>query len=250
MRDADDLVDIIYGEEDELDNVWVSLVPYVADGEHRPQPHRLARDRRPGAAPTSPASARPTGGGWKGCVMAPRLSARHQRLDASRRSRSARSSTRRRPHADNNWPTINDQRHRHQPAAQTRPEPRLRHADHPADQVAGRRSRPGSARCGRGGAAAPPATSGSSGAGGRSRRGGAASGAARRPAARLRHRLHGQGRRDADRRQQRVLQPRTAPTTTRAGLGLHRLRPRQRARSRRHRPVSDAATASPSSTPG
>ena len=31
MRDAAlDLVDIIYGDEDELDNVWVSLVPFVA----------------------------------------------------------------------------------------------------------------------------------------------------------------------------------------------------------------------------
>ena len=31
MRNAAlDLVDIIYGDEDELDNVWVSLVPFVA----------------------------------------------------------------------------------------------------------------------------------------------------------------------------------------------------------------------------
>jgi Flp pilus assembly protein TadG len=72
MQDAAlDLVDIIYGEEeDELDNVWISLVPFVAAvniGSGR-SGWLAAGDR----VHANPASFRPdlTGGGWKGCVMA------------------------------------------------------------------------------------------------------------------------------------------------------------------------------------
>jgi Flp pilus assembly protein TadG len=67
---AFDLVDILYGEEDELDNVWISLVPYVAAvniGTSRTS-WLAASDR----VFTNPSSFNPTwsGGGWKGCVMA------------------------------------------------------------------------------------------------------------------------------------------------------------------------------------
>jgi Flp pilus assembly protein TadG len=67
---AGDLIDIIYGEEDELDNVWVSLVPYVAAvniGTGR-SGWLSASDR----VRNNPASFRPdlADGGWKGCVMA------------------------------------------------------------------------------------------------------------------------------------------------------------------------------------
>ena len=64
------LIDIIYGEEDELDNVWVSLVPYVASVNIGPaRTGWLASGDR---VLTNPASFKPTwtDGGWKGCVMA------------------------------------------------------------------------------------------------------------------------------------------------------------------------------------
>lgn len=71
MRDAAlNLIDIIYGEESELDNVWVSLVPYVAAVNIGPaRTGWLAAGDR---VLTNPASFRPdlAGGGWKGCVMA------------------------------------------------------------------------------------------------------------------------------------------------------------------------------------
>ena len=101
-----DLVDIIYGDEDELDNVWVSLVPYVATvniGTSRTS-WLAAGDR----VLTNPASFLPAqpGGGWKGCVMA------RAYPDDSDDSTPAAfpftsffypTST-----SDNNWPTIND----------------------------------------------------------------------------------------------------------------------------------------------
>ena len=77
LRDAAyDLIDIIYGDEDELDNVWVSLVPYVGGGEHRPEPQRLARPYRrgdqgvDGQQRLQPLPPERHNGGWKGCVMA------------------------------------------------------------------------------------------------------------------------------------------------------------------------------------
>ena len=74
MRDAAlNLVDIIYGEEDELDNVWVSLVPYVAAVNIGPcRTGWLDAARRPASStnPTTLPARAPTGGGWKGCVMA------------------------------------------------------------------------------------------------------------------------------------------------------------------------------------
>ena len=57
MHDAAlDLIDIIYGEEDELDNVWVSLVPYVATVNIGTVPHRLAARPATGSSPTRRAS--------------------------------------------------------------------------------------------------------------------------------------------------------------------------------------------------
>jgi Flp pilus assembly protein TadG len=67
---AGDLIDILYGEEDELENVWVSLVPYVASVNIGPsRTGWLAAGDR---VLTNPASFRPdlAGGGWKGCVTA------------------------------------------------------------------------------------------------------------------------------------------------------------------------------------
>ena len=63
---AFDLVDIMYGGQDEIENLWVSLVPYTATVNIGP--HRIgwlaAGDRvltDPGSFSTE---------GWKGCVMA------------------------------------------------------------------------------------------------------------------------------------------------------------------------------------
>ena len=77
MRDAAlNLVDIIYGEENELDNVWVSLVPYVAAVNIGPsRTGWLDASDTPTKASTGSSDYthfRPsaTGGAWKGCVMA------------------------------------------------------------------------------------------------------------------------------------------------------------------------------------
>ena len=77
MRDAAlNLVDIIYGEENELDNVWVSLVPYVAAVNIGPSRIGwLDASDTPTKASTGSSDYthfRPsaTGGAWKGCVMA------------------------------------------------------------------------------------------------------------------------------------------------------------------------------------
>ena len=57
MRNAAlDLVDIIYGDEDEIDNVWVSLVPFVATVNIGPSRTELAGGGRPGVRPTRRAS--------------------------------------------------------------------------------------------------------------------------------------------------------------------------------------------------
>jgi Flp pilus assembly protein TadG len=107
MRNAAlDLVDIIYGDEDELDNVWVSLVPFVATvniGTSRTG--WLASGDR---VLNNPASFRPdlTGGGWKGCVMArayPNDTNDATPVAARFTSFFYPTST-----SDNNWPTIND----------------------------------------------------------------------------------------------------------------------------------------------
>ena len=68
---AFELIDIIYGEETEIDNLWVSVVPYRRHGQHRHRPAPAGWPRATGCSPTR-ASFRPdlTGGGWRGCVMA------------------------------------------------------------------------------------------------------------------------------------------------------------------------------------
>jgi hypothetical protein len=103
---AFDLIDIIYGEEDELDNVWVSLVPYVAavnigSGNSG---WLAAGDQ----VFTNPTAFRPdlAGGGWKGCVMA---RAYPWDTDDSTPSAHPFASFRYpKTSTDNNWPTIND----------------------------------------------------------------------------------------------------------------------------------------------
>ena len=248
MRNAAlDLVDIIYGDEDEIDNVWVSLVPLRRHGQHRHQPDRLAGGRRPGAHQPGAASGPIAGGGWKGCVMARAYPLRHRRHDALRRTRSPRSSIRRRS-TDNNWPTR---------STTATPAPTRR--ERARTSAAARRSR-----------RSPPQgdDQGRDQRDGPWRRGGTTGNLGlawgwrtlspelarplgrRRPAARLRHRLHGEGRGDPDRRQQRVLQPhglerrparqpRTSPPTAAS------TRPVPSGSEARRRP----APASPCSTP-
>ena len=77
MRNAAlDLVDILYGDEDEIDNLWVSLVPYVAAVNIGPsRTGWLAAGDVPTKASTGSSDYthfRPsaTNGAWKGCVMA------------------------------------------------------------------------------------------------------------------------------------------------------------------------------------
>ena len=63
---AFDLIDIIFGDEDEIDNVWVSLVPYVASV-------NVGNWRTGWLTATDQAITNPSvfsTAGWKGCVMA------------------------------------------------------------------------------------------------------------------------------------------------------------------------------------
>ena len=107
MRDAAlDLVDIIYGDKDELDNVWVSLVPFVATvniGTGRTG-WLAAGDR----VISNPASFRPdlTGGGWKGCVMARAYP--DDTSDATPTAAPFTSFFYPTSASDNDWPAIND----------------------------------------------------------------------------------------------------------------------------------------------
>ena len=147
MRNAAlDLIDIIYGEEDELDNVWVSLVPFVAAVNIGTTPHRLAARRRRPSASTNPASFRPDldRRRLEGLRHGARLSVGHRRLDAVDAPVHVvllSDDDHRQQLAD-----VDQRRlHRHQLGAKG-PEPRLRHADHAADRIARRRSRPGSTR--------------------------------------------------------------------------------------------------------
>jgi Flp pilus assembly protein TadG len=107
-----DLIDIIYGDEDVLDSVWVSLVPFVATvniGTSRTG-WLAAGDR----VLTNPASFRPDlpGGGWKGCVMA-----RAYPYDTDDTTPAAQPFTLfffDKSSSDNNWPPIKRCLHRHQ----------------------------------------------------------------------------------------------------------------------------------------
>ena len=241
-----------------VDNLWVSLVPYVADGEHRPQPDRLARRRPTACSPTlAQLPSRATSGGWKGCVMAQAYPVRRRQHDADRAQQvhlvllcRRRTST----------PTTTGRRSRpasHQTRAPTRrehgaAEPRLRHADHRRSPPPRRRSRPAINAMGPGAAAAPPATSAWPGAGARSRRswrglwGGT-------PTLPLDY--------DTDFMEKVVViltdgnnefydnDHRWLGRRSDHAVGLHRLRPRQRARSRRAEQDDDRRRRHRSSTP-
>ena len=117
-----DLVDIIYGDEDEIDNVWVSLVPYVADGEHRPQPgpagSAATGDQVLDAAALTQLPPSATGGGWKGCVMARAYPWDTDDIRRPRRTRSPRSSTPTTQHRRQQL--ADDQRQHRRPRAPTR----------------------------------------------------------------------------------------------------------------------------------
>lgn len=103
---AYDLIDILFGEESEIENLWVSLVPYTATvniGNGRTS-WLAAGDR----VLTNPASFRPdlTGGGWKGCVMGQAMPYDGDDTPISSQKLTsffypATTST-----SDNNWPTI------------------------------------------------------------------------------------------------------------------------------------------------
>jgi Flp pilus assembly protein TadG len=104
---AFDLIDIIYGEQDEIENLWVSLVPYVAAVNIGP--HRTGWLAAGDRVLTNPASFRPdlTGGGWKGCVMARAFP--DDTSDLPPASRPFTSFFYARTTTDNNWQTtIND----------------------------------------------------------------------------------------------------------------------------------------------
>jgi Flp pilus assembly protein TadG len=103
---AYDLIEVIYGEETEIDNVWVSLVPYTATVNIGPS--RTGWLNATDRVFTNPASFRPdlTGGGWKGCVMAQPMpyDADDTPISAQKLTSffyPATSST-----TDNNWPPI------------------------------------------------------------------------------------------------------------------------------------------------
>jgi Flp pilus assembly protein TadG len=103
---AGNLIDIIYGEEDELDNVWVSLVPYVAAVNVGPS--RTGWLEAGDRVFTNPASFRPdlAGGGWKGCVKA--RAHPHDTTDAPPSEQPFTSFFYATSTSDNNWPSIND----------------------------------------------------------------------------------------------------------------------------------------------
>jgi hypothetical protein len=76
QKAALNLVDVIYGEEDEIENVWISLVPYVAAVNIGPSRSTWLDASNVATKPSKGSSDynhfRPsaTGGAWKGCVMA------------------------------------------------------------------------------------------------------------------------------------------------------------------------------------
>lgn len=105
---ADDLIEIVFGEENEIDNVWVSLVPYVAAVNVGPTrtgwlaagDDVLTHPERFGT------SADGAGYGWKGCVMA---RAYPWDSDDSTPAEHAFSSfLYPKTTTDNNWPQIDD----------------------------------------------------------------------------------------------------------------------------------------------
>lgn len=103
---AYDLIDIVYGEESEIDNVWVSLVPFVASV--NVDPSRTGWLAATDRVFTNPTSFRPdlTGGGWKGCVMARDYP--HDIDDTTPAAHPFTSFFYATSTSDNNWPTIND----------------------------------------------------------------------------------------------------------------------------------------------
>ena len=75
---AVDLVDILYGDETVIDNLWVSLVPYVASVNIGPSRTDWLNVRPIGCRPRLSATL-PTSAPWKGCVMAQAYPLRQQR---------------------------------------------------------------------------------------------------------------------------------------------------------------------------
>lgn len=96
-----DLVDIIYGDETEIDNVWISLVPYVATV-------NIGNGRTDWLNPTDQVLTNPAAfdsEGWKGCVMA--RAAPYDGDDTPPADQKFSSFLYPQTTTDNNWPTIN-----------------------------------------------------------------------------------------------------------------------------------------------
>lgn len=99
-----ELVDILYGDEDEIDNLWVSVVPYTANVNVGPGRAGWLAASDPYVL--NPSIYNPDPQGWKGCVMARTYP--HDTTDATPSAVPFRSylypATARTQ--DNNWPAI------------------------------------------------------------------------------------------------------------------------------------------------
>jgi Flp pilus assembly protein TadG len=99
---AFDLIDIVFGEETEVENLWVSLVPYVATV-------NVGSGRSGWLNPTDSVFSNPSlfdPVGWKGCVMA--RAHPHDGDDTPPTTHPFTSYLYPQTSTDNNWPPIND----------------------------------------------------------------------------------------------------------------------------------------------
>ena len=140
---ADTLINIVFGEKNEVDNVWVSVVPFVATVNIGPtRTGWLAAGDKAVTTPSAFGTAVDgTGWGWKGCVMARAypwdtddstpVDASVQLVPLSEGDRQQLAADRRRLDVEQRGAKGS--------------EPRVRHADHAAHRVAGHG--PGRARC-------------------------------------------------------------------------------------------------------
>lgn len=104
-----DLIKVIYGEETELDNVWISLVPFVSTvniGNTRTD--WLESSDGYFTTPKSKNPFRPdlAGGGWKGCVMAQAYPYDTDDTPVSVKKLQSFAYAATASTNDNNWPTI------------------------------------------------------------------------------------------------------------------------------------------------
>lgn len=106
QKAAQNLVDVIYGDETEIDHVWISLVPYVATVSIGPSRSGwLAAGDQVSTNPSA-FGAVADGGGWKGCVMARAYP--WDTDDSPPSLHPFRSFLYPRNRSDNDWPAIDD----------------------------------------------------------------------------------------------------------------------------------------------